>query len=365
MNFKIVNTIDIFQELETKWNEIATIDNDLSYFSSFEYNYNWWKHNRTKSDKLHIILIYQQKNIIGIAPLYIAKIKHKVFAYNQLRFIGFGDTLNCLVDDRIVKKNRCFEKIFKVIENTWSEWDTIYLRNINSQTTFFQFLKKGKYHKDVIFCNEIPYFELTELKDSKMSNDVYPKSINNLKSNLKKYVNYQFKVFNGSDINQSLFEQIVGLYTQKQFSLEEKFNRKNRYNLFTDLRNKDFLQNLFKSGNDKIYIFVLETIEGKLISYNISYEKNNSLISWNTGYDTEFYKFRLNKIRMAHVLDFCVKNNFERYYWGAGGYNWKFEWTKYFIPIYELNFTNPQSPRRKKIALLRKVKIFLANLRKP
>ena len=109
MNFKIVKTIDEFQELEIKWNEIATIDKELFYFSSFEYNFKWWKYNKTQSDKLHIILIFQQKDLIGIAPLYIKRIKHKVFSYNQLRFIGFGDSLNCLVDDRIVKKNRCFE----------------------------------------------------------------------------------------------------------------------------------------------------------------------------------------------------------------------------------------------------------------
>ena len=60
MNFKIVKTIDEFQELEIKWNEIATIDKELFYFSSFEYNFKWWKYNKTQSDKLHIILIFQQ-----------------------------------------------------------------------------------------------------------------------------------------------------------------------------------------------------------------------------------------------------------------------------------------------------------------
>lgn len=364
MSFKVIKTIEEFQKLEAKWNEIAIKDKDLSYFSSFEYNFKWWKYNRTQSDKLHIILIYQQKDIIGIAPLYITKIIHKLFAYNQLRFIGFGDTLNCLIDDSIVKKNRCFENIFKAIENAWGEWDIVHLKNINSQTQFFQFLKNGRYHKDVYFFNEMPYFELTELKNSEIINKILPKSINNLKNNLKKYVNYQFKVFNGNDINQSLFEQIAVLYSQKQFSLEENFNRKKRFNIFGDLRNEDFIRSLFKSGNDNIYVFALETVEGKLISYNISYKKNNSLISWNTGYDTKFYKFRLNKIRMAHVLDFCVKNNFERYYWGVGGYNWKFEWTKYFIPIYEMNYINPKSSISKKLRLFKMVKNCMLVLRK-
>ncbi len=352
MKSKVITIDSDFMDLMEVWNNLYQKDTDCSFFSSFDYNYLWWKHNKSKNDALFIILIYQQNEIVGIAPLYIKYFNRKFIKYNQLRFLGFGDTLNFVINADNTKKKTIVKEILKVIQNKSERWDTLFLANIDSRTDLFQYLKSHEYNEYLEFKNEMPYFPEPKLNNQSYFRTILPKNINNLKNKLEKY-DYKFKVYNNESITLDLFKEIISLYTKKQKILEKKFGRNNRKNLFLDDDIKEFFKDLFPRSKKNIFIFGLE-VNKKIISYNIAFRKKNSLVSWNTGYDPDFYKFRLNKIRMAHVLEYCSQNNIN-YFWGSGGYKWKFTWTRDFIPLYSLNFPNSKSVICKRILFLKKI----------
>ncbi len=88
-----VNTIEGFKSLKDDWNVLHEKSDRNTIFSSWDWMYTWWEvfHNEL-SRKLFILCLYQDKQLVGIAPFHIYKHYPKSFIQGRtLQFIGSGN----------------------------------------------------------------------------------------------------------------------------------------------------------------------------------------------------------------------------------------------------------------------------------
>ncbi|MAO64153.1 MAG: hypothetical protein CL666_04070 [Balneola sp.] len=84
---RIITHIEDFETLEKEWQELV-MEANTQIFQTFEWNQVWWKHFGANK-KLHILTVYTENKLIGIAPLFedtVTLFGHKV--YTCLRFLG-------------------------------------------------------------------------------------------------------------------------------------------------------------------------------------------------------------------------------------------------------------------------------------
>ena len=104
MKIEIIDNINKFSEIESKWNKIYDIGN-YTFFQSFYYNFYAWKNILFEDsfNKLNIILVYHEQTIVAICPFYIDKLK-------RLRFINDIHTDFC---DILATKKIEFNNVLK------------------------------------------------------------------------------------------------------------------------------------------------------------------------------------------------------------------------------------------------------------
>jgi len=97
---KLVCDLDDFSSLKTQWNELYTICERSTIFSSWEWLFTWWEVFKDQYQRqLYILCFYHNNQLVGIAPFQIDKRYPQALVQGKtLRFIGSGDSVN----DRIV-----------------------------------------------------------------------------------------------------------------------------------------------------------------------------------------------------------------------------------------------------------------------
>ncbi|MER3524621.1 MAG: hypothetical protein C4326_11315 [Ignavibacteria bacterium] len=89
---RVVREPSAFDALEAEWHRLLELS-DVSVFQSFEWQRTWWRHfgERNPSASLHILLVNDGEDLIGIAPFFIERVRTLgVLSYKRLAFIGTG-----------------------------------------------------------------------------------------------------------------------------------------------------------------------------------------------------------------------------------------------------------------------------------
>jgi hypothetical protein len=70
---RCISATEEFLQLQQAWNELARAS-DSTIYQTFEWSYYWWKSYSTEQKyDLHILLFYNNKQLLGLAPLFIYK----------------------------------------------------------------------------------------------------------------------------------------------------------------------------------------------------------------------------------------------------------------------------------------------------
>ncbi len=83
----VIDSKEDFDNLESKWNRLSEQTNG-SIFQTFDWNRTWWKYFGDYG-KLQIFVLYDEDEVVGIAPLFIDKYSlFGLFSFTWLRMIG-------------------------------------------------------------------------------------------------------------------------------------------------------------------------------------------------------------------------------------------------------------------------------------
>jgi CelD/BcsL family acetyltransferase involved in cellulose biosynthesis len=88
----LVDGEEQFLALRDDWNALAGRAH-ATIFQTHQWQHAWWKRFRRRSGQsLHIVLFYEERRLIGIAPFFLTSVRFAAIpCYKQLRFLGSGE----------------------------------------------------------------------------------------------------------------------------------------------------------------------------------------------------------------------------------------------------------------------------------
>lgn len=350
MEIKIIDNHNDFLNLKNDWEILQDKANNISFYSTFIYLYNYHNNtNRSTEKKLFIICVYVKNEVVAIAPLFTVLKNIFFLKTNVLKFIGNADFSNVLIS-REVNEQEVLKKIFEVIYKRLN-WDILELTHIAHNTALANFIfKSERYNSYFHSLTENPYLSIQQYADfSDYKKKYFRGKFTYYNNKLKKDYQMYLEVINGDEELNNIAE------------IHKIRNTKNRNSLFENKKNFEVIKALYKN-KDLTLTFLLKTESGEIISYATCYYFNNVLHNWNTSYNPKFKDYSVGEIVYYEMINYAFQHSYRTKMidFGAGGYPWKFRMTDTFTTTYSLHKINKNS----KIYLFLNIYDILINIYK-
>jgi CelD/BcsL family acetyltransferase involved in cellulose biosynthesis len=364
MQIRVITTTDEFFKLKEPWERLQHQDKDVTYYSTFEYNWTWWDvYKSDKNKELFIVVAENNGKVVGIAPLIIEKINKKIFSYRCIKFLGRGDYMGLLLDNSpIVKYRTVTTEIFNFIESKYECYERINLTHIKANSKLSAFMLKSKKHnKNFNYLIECPILRLNRFESFQAYKKEFVSSNAQQYSNkLRREVGYNFKII--CNENEDVYERISKIHINEQYYLVKTKGRKERSSLYKNKFYSEFVKRIYHN-NANVITFTIEDDNGTILAYETCYLYKRVLHMWNTAYNTKYEKYNLGKIINLEVAKYLFKNNMADIFdFGAGRYFWKFEWTDDFMLDYKIDIWNEKNFKSKLLKklyeIIKKIKYF-------
>lgn len=345
MDIVKIEKLDDMLKYKHDWIELETIDNQATFYQSFEYNYLWAKYNLSSSGKLCIYIVINNNEVVAIAPFFIQTRKKAFITWKELKFMGMGDYRTILCDDRQVNRNTLYNLILTQVLDL-EDVDRILLSYISDNNDLLNYLLSTEsYNKYTKHLTENPIIDINA--EDKIS----PSKANKKRNKVRKELNYKFSV--ETKVSNKLFEEFTNLHKAQQAWMKQELNRSERRSHFNDKVINKFIQEVSKA-EDRSVIFLIRNASGELIFYRYCYSDKDTLYSWNSGYDYKYNNYNLSDVAIMEMIEYLEKSNDFNYLdLGAGGYPWKFRWTKNANILYQFDYWNNNKSLAYKLFQLR------------
>ena len=128
LSIEKISNIENLRGLEISWNKTLKTANSNTLFLSFEWIYHWWK-SFGRDKELLILIVKDNNDVIGIAPMMIEEYKIGKLTFKQISFI---QNAHCYHLDFIITKkaDEVIEVIFQYLKKEVKNWRRIYLNRI-------------------------------------------------------------------------------------------------------------------------------------------------------------------------------------------------------------------------------------------
>jgi hypothetical protein len=340
MEYKVIGTIEDFESIKDDWERIENLSPITSYFSTFRYNYTWWKaYQDCKDLKLLIIVIYHNKENVGIAPLKIRKDKRRFYSRNILEFLGQGDYSDFLIDiSKNIDPRKIIGDIFTIINMKDSMWDEIDLTHISQYTLLANYLFTSKYNENFLYLIEVPFIDFSKYYSFEDYTKAFlPKKIKQYLNRFQRQVDYKVVV-----TNKNVLGKISGVHIAEKEYLRAK-GLIQRHSFFEDEYSRIFFNLLYANNSNVITYLLMDTKNNNdVICYYTGYVYKKVFHSYNTAYNPLYKNLAVGKIFNYLIFENNqIDKRWDIFDMGTGRYEWKFEWTNAFNLLYKLQISKP------------------------
>lgn len=340
-----INHIGDLKKYKEDWEQVEKHDQQTTFYQSFDYSYLWCKHNLGHEDELSIYLVYNNNQVVGIAPFYIEKRKKMFTSWTELKFIGMGDYRFILCDERQVNRSTLYKLIMSTVTEL-EKVDRVFLSYIPENNDFLYFLLSSeKYNEQLTPLTENPVIYVDRKEKLR------PSKVNKKRNRLKRDLGYQIEV--AYEVTDELFEEFTNLHQAQQEFMREEMGRKERRSHFDEEKRNAFIKDVSKIEGRSV-LFMLRDAGGELLFYRYCYAYRDTLYSWNSSYNHDYHNYNLSDAAVLDILDYLDEQDTYKYFdLGAGGYAWKYRWTKDFHSVYKFDHWNNKSSLAYKLMKIR------------
>lgn len=219
----ILDSIEKFESMKKEWNELLLNSAMSNVFLTWEWLCAWAKNFIDEKRKLFILSVYEDNELIGVAPWCIKHIDKKLFSFKQIEFLGTPETGSDYLDV-FIKKGKERDVSISIYNflfgDAISYWDRLCLNDIPCNSIFLLFFinsirEKGKYIgiEDASFC---PLMSLPNSEDE-FYNQISLKRRKRLKQdlrNLKKEDNIELQTYSSGNIG-AMINDFFSFYEKK------------------------------------------------------------------------------------------------------------------------------------------------------
>lgn len=328
LKVKIFNKFD--NELKIIWSNLSNNPNCISHpFNQYHWNKLWYEIVIGKNQKIIIIVIIKNDQVIAILPL----IEKKII-FNYLENFGSISADYCPILIDLSSKN--IDEIIYLVINKIKSLNQNFINIEKIPFSLFECIKSNELKKKFIYEDLNTYLFDYKIDNSKDFNK--KKHKNNLDvyrqiRRLKKIGLLEFKVFEKKNEN---FKDII----KKMISFKSAMYKKtNKRNIFKNNNYINFYKKLFSDKN------IIETHisclyhSGKIISVHLGFHYKNTFFYIMPSYDQDYSKYSPGKILLHYLLEHCEKKNIRYFDFTVGNEDYKKIWSNKFFKLYNLKKT--------------------------
>ena len=325
-----------FLSLRDEWNTLALERANATVFQTWEWNFHVWKYSEAKSNKLHILLVRDNKgSLTGIAPFYsyersILGVRFRIFEFIGKNFTDYRDFI--IRHDCTTLVHR---EILVWLSQNKTRWDIVDLQYVceesdvvkNYSTLFSDFGFRTAIQRH----NICPYLSLRRDRDvyENIHSQDLVKEIKYKTRRLARDFTYRFL-----SISSSLeLEEYLG----KFFELHRKRrDQKLQRGMFRSEEQEQLFTNLWSDllGRGLRLCFLL--IDNQAAAFLCNFAFKNKIYSYQNGLDPRFAKYSLGSIIHSLAIQEALKEGMEEYDFLLGGSDYKREWTEQYRTLYRI-----------------------------
>jgi CelD/BcsL family acetyltransferase involved in cellulose biosynthesis len=294
-----------FEKLRTLWDALADKQGVYKAFLCFDWFKIWLKH-FLKDNKLFILLLYKENEIVTIAPFLISEERFKGISVRKIDLIGnvyspFRYFLFSELKDEDIIRSLFF--IFQFLSKNYRNWDILDFNGIPEENNSFDVLKiaiKQEGLKYIDFdCYGDWYLDGIEYSGDEYFNrlpEKIRKDVSYCKRRLQKVGKYEFKLIrSGDEIDHymDLYYEVYSKSWQEREGIGPTFHR--------DLAK-------MAGGNAWLRLGFL-FLDGSPIASQFWVLCNGHAFILKTVYDQEYGKYSPGKILTSELIKFVIDND--------------------------------------------------------
>lgn len=306
MRIEVVDKFEEFLKLESVWN-VLLYQTDADFpFLTFEWLSCWWK-SFGNAGKLLILLVQDEQETIGLAPLMFTSLRMRGILLKAVTFIAnYHSNRTAFILKN--KHEEIISAIFEFLKSNY-KFDLIYLEmieeNTNTVNALNKVLDKEKYKFVVKSSCNSPYIVIKQGWD-----DYYKERLKKLRDDirygtnlLKKNHKFEFKKFIGND--QKVFSDILKV---SQNTWQFKNNTAIASHACTVQFYRDLAEVCARKEWLNLYMLKINN-EPAAFEFILNYKKKAYLLK--TGFNERFRRFSPGILLLANSIkdsfNYCLK----------------------------------------------------------
>lgn len=337
IKYQFINNESDFLDIKEKWEEIFSKSTN-HIFSSFNWNYYWWK-NYKGSAKLLIIILYQDKQPISIFPLYY--LKELCFTKYSLLSSNFvaSDYLDIICIKNLEKE--CLEFYQYLFATTFSKCSYFHLKDFTNNSLLYNLVTSYKNQRMIAYSGSTnkfcPYLQLPDQIDS-----IFNHHSEKTKS---RFLSYVRSAFNNPDVR---FQ--IGFMDNPTTSLDyftelhlKRISSQGKFSNFSNQRfvhfHKDYIQN---SPDSVLFFWIIKHDTPIASAYCLIL--NDAVYFYNSGFNPDASVKKIGQILLYKMFDYLISKNIKTFYFLRGSEKYKYFWTSfqnelYYAEIFQSNLS--------------------------
>jgi len=327
LKIELIESFAQLSQISQAWNNLLVHSSSDTIFLTWEWLMSWAECYLHKKRQMFIILLYDDDELVGIAPWYIHNISLGFYTLKQIRFLGNPETASDYLDVFIKKgKEReaassLYDFLFDVVPG---KWDCLWLGDLPSPSPFLlHFLSRIKEEQkkaDILLKTYCPFLLLPERVDDFLADlslnqrQKYKRYLNVLKRNYQT----SHRTFSSAEV-EGIFDNFFAFYTEKRDTFSEKLDVFYQFlkRIVSRLKERDWVQ-----------IDVLQA-DGQEIAAILHLKYQKILAGYLMAVDKTFAPaLSVGNVLLGLCLEKAIHQGLSAYDFLRGTESYKFHWTK-------------------------------------
>ncbi|MDD0852516.1 GNAT family N-acetyltransferase [Halobacteriovorax sp. GB3] len=333
MSVKIINDLASFKSIQEDWDRLYELNEHLTVFSSWHWNYNWYETIGKNEGELFLVVVSNKEGLpVGIAPLSLKKRGRK----SVLSFLNddyVADYSDFIFDNTFA--DYFFNELFATLNEHKKMWSQIELSRVRNDSLSFEQLEKylGKSNGVSSFICHAPVLKIEEDWESffpKLSKKLR-QELRTTKNKIKKEFNCE-PVFIDHDQKEDLYKSLVKFHVSRQenkvgtsFFLEEELS--SFY--------KRLIDDLSPVSETNISGII---IDDKVVSVVMGFKDRDHFRYWIPSFDSAIRIGSLGKLHLSYLVESSFLNEMKGFDLMIGVENYKLKWANESVDCFQFNY---------------------------
>jgi CelD/BcsL family acetyltransferase involved in cellulose biosynthesis len=325
MNFKLHKTFEALSNQKRAWNDLLIQSASHVPFLTYDYQQTWWQTRGggewQGDSQLLLVSAYENEELVGIAPLFHTK---NILGKPALMFVGAIEVSDFL--DFIVKPQDLLKFIPGLLDFLSNadlpNWDLLDLYNILGDSPSLEILKseaeKRSWVHQQIHLQPSPYIPLPGNFEAYLA-QIDKKQRHEIRRKLRNV--------EGSLAEGALYftEDEETLESDVEAFIEMMAQDPNKRDFLTDSMRAHIhntARTAFEGGWLQLAFF---TLDGQKAAANMSFNYNNRLWLYNSGWEWEYRDYSPGWVLLAYLIEWATENDIQEFDFMRGDEPYKYK----------------------------------------